>query len=384
MADWVFEELRYKAEVFEDTGAVSVFDIGVIKSDSAVEDEVREELKAAAAPLEDVPESERDYHPHSNKQVLNLVHPSLFPLVYGRTRAVGAVEQDLCREDCLRQRPTGEPIPVPPEIDGTCSIKTARGSTALSKVYSRKFQWLPCEVDVAEWRVKLCFVRSYINNLHPERHKDLYTVIEKIIARALPLWSMTLSPLEKNQHRLPRVGDYTLNCEWVKEKWLGGKTRDVPVHELKIEDTKEFPGPEYMRAFLNSEWHTRFKERMDTTGRLQIIVKLANIHLTPERPEYAGGTWHVEGQMVCIPIIYPSHIHTFSLIPYHLLERTHLRHGPLLLLNPQHNTHLPLLQAKVHRKLDRPPRYRPRLPRCRLRHPRPGPRRPGYRIGSLL
>jgi hypothetical protein len=31
---------------------------------------------------------------------------------------------------------------------------------------------------------------------------------------------------------------------------------------------------------------------------LQIIVKLANIHLTPEKPHYTGGTWHVEGQLV--------------------------------------------------------------------------------------
>lgn len=31
---------------------------------------------------------------------------------------------------------------------------------------------------------------------------------------------------------------------------------------------------------------------------LQVIVKLANIHLTPEKPEYEGGTWHVEGQLV--------------------------------------------------------------------------------------
>ena len=31
-------------------------------------------------------------------------------------------------------------------------------------------------------------------------------------------------------------------------------------------------------------------------GKLQIIVKLANIHLTPEKPTYEGGTWHVEGQ----------------------------------------------------------------------------------------
>ena len=31
-------------------------------------------------------------------------------------------------------------------------------------------------------------------------------------------------------------------------------------------------------------------------GRLQIIVKLANIHLNPENPHYPGGSWHVEGQ----------------------------------------------------------------------------------------
>jgi hypothetical protein len=31
---------------------------------------------------------------------------------------------------------------------------------------------------------------------------------------------------------------------------------------------------------------------------LQVIVKLANIHLTPEKPRYEGGSWHVEGQLV--------------------------------------------------------------------------------------
>ncbi|NEE29990.1 DUF4246 domain-containing protein, partial [Streptomyces sp. SID7982] len=31
--------------------------------------------------------------------------------------------------------------------------------------------------------------------------------------------------------------------------------------------------------------------------RLQVIVKLATIHLTPDKPEYAGGSWHVEGML---------------------------------------------------------------------------------------
>jgi hypothetical protein len=33
-------------------------------------------------------------------------------------------------------------------------------------------------------------------------------------------------------------------------------------------------------------------------GKIQVIVKLANIELTPERPEYEGGSWHIEGQLV--------------------------------------------------------------------------------------
>jgi hypothetical protein len=32
-----------------------------------------------------------------------------------------------------------------------------------------------------------------------------------------------------------------------------------------------------------------------TSRKLQIIVKLANIELTPENPTYNGGSWHVEG-----------------------------------------------------------------------------------------
>lgn len=52
---------------------------------------------------------------------------------------------------------------------------------------------------------------------------------------------------------------------------------------------------------------------------LQIIFKLANIHLTPENPEYNSSNWHVEGALnehICATAIYyydsenigPSHL----------------------------------------------------------------------------
>lgn len=40
---------------------------------------------------------------------------------------------------------------------------------------------------------------------------------------------------------------------------------------------------------------------------LQVIVKLANIELTPDKPKYEGGSWHVEGQLnehICATAIY--------------------------------------------------------------------------------
>ena len=41
------------------------------------------------------------------------------------------------------------------------------------------------------------------------------------------------------------------------------------------------------------------KKTMSLRGtKMQVIVKLANIVLTPDKPEYMGGTWHVEGCLV--------------------------------------------------------------------------------------
>jgi Protein of unknown function (DUF4246) len=102
MADWVIAELRFKAESFKTVGAISVYDGDVVKSDSAVPIDLKEALKAAVKELEDVPQSCKDYHPGSDGRVLDLVHPSLFPLIYGRTRVVSdsLIGLDECIESC--------------------------------------------------------------------------------------------------------------------------------------------------------------------------------------------------------------------------------------------------------------------------------------------
>jgi len=71
-----------------------------------------------------------------------------------------------------------------------------------------------------------------------------------------------------------------------------------------IEDMRKVVLPE-PGAFRPLEDPPPFDLRKEFAGTgLQVIVKLANIELTQEKPEYGGGTWHVEGQLVrCIRVV---------------------------------------------------------------------------------
>jgi len=60
---------------------------------------------------------------------------------------------------------------------------------------------------------------------------------------------------------------------------------------------------------------------------LQIIVKLANIKPTPEKPEYKGGSWHVEGQMVSLSSEFPIEVsEKQSLQNEHIVTTSHYYH----------------------------------------------------------
>ena len=60
-----------------------------MSNQTLVPESLKFELQATVAELEDVPDRHKDWHPGFNGQVLDLVDPSLYALVYGRTRGVG-------------------------------------------------------------------------------------------------------------------------------------------------------------------------------------------------------------------------------------------------------------------------------------------------------
>lgn len=59
---------------------------GVYQADDLIPKEIREDLLKGVAVLENVDDAHKDWHPNSNNQVLDLVHPSLFPYIHGVSR----------------------------------------------------------------------------------------------------------------------------------------------------------------------------------------------------------------------------------------------------------------------------------------------------------
>ncbi|TFK66718.1 hypothetical protein BDN72DRAFT_859695 [Pluteus cervinus] len=133
MIDWAIEEARYKFKLplFVEHGAICVYDGDVVKSDTVIPQSVKEALQRAVAPLEDVPENNRDWHPGSNEQVLDLVHPSLFPLIYGKSRILPDSLTSL--EDFAKRCGEGVTLPVPPENEAGLANKRDLGRTVTVK-----------------------------------------------------------------------------------------------------------------------------------------------------------------------------------------------------------------------------------------------------------
>jgi hypothetical protein len=372
--NWCLAELQDKAQFYKETGYVLTLATGSVcaKSETLVSESLRNELLQAVQPLLDSPE--KDWHPNSNDQILNLVHPSLFPLVYGKSRVLKTGRVSL--DNFLNSYGQGEVIPGDQKVGD--KVKDFRLRYELKNVtrWSTKFQWLPCEVAFKNKEGTDVEITSYINNLHPARHKTLYAVIEKMVGLAIPVWSDVL--IRGDSRMPPRIQTFGSQFSPEFPKWIND-LRQQPgddnysesvakvneylalpnnpdyVEDMSDEDEeRETGGTDYrngtwpdsdycsmwgaidwkwkrMRKVLHPEpgiaysyedwkrnetagavvessiryggcerrhddYHVSIEDTFRTQG-LQVIVKLASIELTPENPDYAGGSWHLEGML---------------------------------------------------------------------------------------
>ncbi|OMJ22468.1 hypothetical protein AYI70_g2857 [Smittium culicis] len=288
-------------------------------SDSIIPSYLQEDLINQVSKLENVPEKELDWHPGSNKQVLDLVHPSLFPVVFGETRAINDnVEPD----EVLDWK----------SVMGTGSIDNVKSKSKVElsdhryyndvplelRYYSFKYQWLPTEMEIdSNGKAKIL---SYINNLHPDIHKELYTTLEKVFERFIPLINSTLTDsistnLNNYRERISESAYFNESFdEFAKRICISegilsddqklevtGDIEDFRVEdELADEvydryDQEKIVEPPKDIIFDPTRISDCQKQINLNNTRLQVIVKLANIILTPDNPKYEGGVWHVEG-----------------------------------------------------------------------------------------
>ena len=292
----------------------SVFDldVAVVKSDQAIPPQLAEDLRTACLPLENVPPKFQDWHPGSDGKVLDLVHPSLFPLVYGRSKVLPAGLVGL--RDCVEFIGNGETTQIPDTADVEC--KTYNGwSTVNTHFWSRDFQWLPCQVDFgAGEEIK---ISSYINSLHPIKYSSLYTAIEKCIAKTIPLWDRTLSSTRTSQE--PRINEERSDYDYPKGRPVPDEFKPVDYSDPDYDEwgrqteweksTRILiqPEPGKYRPFTQPAYtNVDLRNQFGSHG-LQVIVKLANIELSPDKPNYEGGAWHIEGQLnerICASALY--------------------------------------------------------------------------------
>jgi len=135
------------------------------------------------------------------------------------------------------------------------------------------------------------------------------------VTRAIPLWKATLTALDRgffHQHRRIKHDKIEYDSDMEEGRMA---------HELKRRPSdddwlRKFRIEKWMRencTLKQSEPNLLWTEKEEvphyiSTGRLccdglQAIVKLANVELTPKKPGYPGGSWHVEGALVTSEII---------------------------------------------------------------------------------
>jgi hypothetical protein len=161
-----------------------------------------------------------DYHPGS-LSVIDLVHPSMYPYIHGVSEIID----------------TGAGASASGGAGASASGGAGAGASA-SGGADTLLQWLPSEFSVdSDGKVS---INSYINNLPKECNSELYSSIETIFSKFVPMFQNVIDKMS-------------------------------------------------LQGFISN------KKR--TLAQCQVIVKIAETVLTPENPVFNDGEshWHLEG-----------------------------------------------------------------------------------------
>ncbi|KAJ2911065.1 hypothetical protein GGI21_000234 [Coemansia aciculifera] len=286
---YVLDELQYYSSLHIPGSSIRLSATeGVWISDSLIDAQTTNALKDYAAVLASVPSRQKDWHPKDRARVLNLIDPSLFPLIYGCSK--------LCLQTTSSPQAALNPA-VPGEFPGSIEkwseilgelgyyVPKARGAW-WDWSFSKEFCWLPSEFRVDDNGAVT--IESYINNLHPVKHAAFYPIIASVFSQFIPLLEQVVTDLV--HPRQPRVepGDYEYKSDELEPE--GVNYWEEEHIEWRSRATFVPPQPE---PFVAPERPVKPYSLCDR--RLQAIVRMSNIELTDKRSIYGGNDWKVAG-----------------------------------------------------------------------------------------
>lgn len=132
-------------------------------------------------------------------------------------------------------------------------------------------------------------ITSYISNVHPLLNAQLYTTTNRLLSCLLPMLNTTLMAL-----KTPKLFNRRIDPE---ERISGRKFPDLepgPYRSLEQRARSDY---------LNAQGRLKKSVQVDLQKEfwdvgIQAVIQVSSIDLDPERPEYPGEEWHVQGQMV--------------------------------------------------------------------------------------
>lgn len=202
---------------------------GVAWADGVVPTELKQNLDASFDAI--IASGTPQYHPRSNDVVLDLVHPSLYPYVKGKS--------ELLKQPVAEEKPRFDRFGRPYE-----------GSD---------YQWLPSEFEVDHDGATK--ITSYVNNL---ARQETVGELERLFSVALPLFESVYGYVQSQKF---------LSQGWEDEARNG--EADLPEPKRRVE-----PKPAPTPASLKGK-------------KLQVVPKLVEYQLS-DGQTYSG-VWHVEG-----------------------------------------------------------------------------------------
>ncbi|KAJ8330503.1 hypothetical protein O5D80_001482 [Batrachochytrium dendrobatidis] len=222
--------------------------------------------------MTNVSDIEHGSNHNTGQMVHNLIDASMYSVVYGQTMiaplSIRLKYTTMVPCDILLSTRLVSNVPI---IDGD------------SKFISRKFQCLPSEFRVEQ--DGSVTINSYINNLNPIWHRDMYKCIAKIFKCFVPMFESlfrTMDPMFKYIDICNGTKGYESSSQSDRDD-MEPDTRVIrPVYVPTL--------PEHFESKYESAKPVSLRGR-----NLQVIVKLTNIQLTPSKPKYNEGNWHIEG-----------------------------------------------------------------------------------------